>query len=172
MKMVYMQLKLDHDIIINEKTRNLIKNFNYKLCNINEIKEFSKNNKIISVGDVTTENLKKNNINIFLEVVDLKTKRGNKNFKHIDNSVLIDNPDGTITKKLMDTIHNLINSNENNRIEINGEEDLAVIPIIFYADNNTVIVYGIPDTGMAYIKVNEEIKEIVNNMIMEMNKNE
>lgn len=167
-----MQLKLDHDIIINEKTRNFIKNFNYKLCNINEIKEFSKNNKIISVGDVTTENLKKNNISTFLEVVDLKTKRGNKIFDHIDNSILIDNPDGTITKKLMDTIHNLINSNENNRIEINGEEDLAVIPIIFYADNNTVIVYGIPDTGMAYIKVNEEIKKIVNNMIMEMDKNE
>ena len=170
--MVYMQLKLDHDIIINGRIRSLIKNFKYKLCTVNDIKEFSKNNKIISVGDVTTENLKNNNVNIFLEVVDLKTKRENKNFKHIENSIEVDNPSGVITKNLMDILYNSINSSKNNRIEINGEEDLAVIPIIFYADNNTVIVYGIPDTGMAYIKVDKEIKKMVNNIIMEMKKNE
>ena len=81
MKTVCMQLKLDHDIIINEKTRAWIKNFKYTLCTVNDIKKFARNNKIISVGDVTTENLENNSINIFLEVVDLKTQRENKNFK-------------------------------------------------------------------------------------------
>ena len=172
MKTVCMQLKLDHDIIINEKTRAWIKNFKYTLCTVNDIKGFAGDNKIISVGDVTTENLENNNINIFLEVVDLKTKRENKNFKHVENSIEVDNPSGIITKKLMDILYNSIILGRSNRIEINGEEDLAVIPIIFYADNNTVIVYGIPNTGMAYIKVNKQIKEMVNNMIMEMNRNE
>ncbi|WP_337860894.1 DUF359 domain-containing protein [Ferroplasma sp.] len=167
-----MPLKLDHDIAINEKAREYIKSFKYTLCTVDQIKNLSYENKIISVGDVTTENLKNAGVNIELQVVDLVTKRDQKKFEHISGSVSVLNPPGTISMELIDKIRDFIASGVTGRIEVKGEEDLAVIPIIFYADKNTVIVYGIPDTGMAYIKINDEIKEKINNMIMEMYKNE
>ena len=54
------------------------------------------------------------------------------------------------------------------RIEINGEEDLAVLPILFYADENTVVVYGVPDVGMAYIRPSKDPKKLVKKIIEKM----
>ena len=167
-----MPLKLDHDIIIDSRGREYIKNFKYSLCTVDDIKRLSLENKIISVGDVTTENLKNARVNIELQIVDLVTKRDKKKFMHIQGSAIVSNPPGIISVELIDKIREFINSGIQGRIEVNGEEDLAVIPIIFYADKNTVIVYGVPDIGMAYIKINDDIKEEINNMIMEMYKNE
>ncbi len=170
--MVYMQLKLDHDIKFNPETIKLISDFKYKLCSINDVKNFSLHNKIITVGDVTTENILKAGIPIFLQIVDLKTKRGEKEYKHINGSIDVNNPPGMLTVNLMNKIAECIDSRVNCRIEVNGEEDLSVIPIIFYAECNTVIVYGIPDTGMAYIMVDNVIKGSIKNIIQGMNKNE
>jgi len=167
-----MPLKLDRDIVIGNKERNYIKNFKYSLCTVDEIKNLSLKNKIISVGDVTTENLEKANVNIALQIVDLVTKRDQKKFMHVEGSTTVSNPPGIISLELIDKISEFIKSGIHGRIEVNGEEDLAVIPIIFYADKNTVIVYGVPDVGMAYIKVNDGIKEEINKMIMEMYRNE
>jgi uncharacterized protein (UPF0218 family) len=59
-------------------------------------------------------------------------------------------------------------SGNGGRIEVDGEEDLAVIPIIFYSDINTVVTYGVPDVGMACIKVDEAIKDEVKALIERM----
>ncbi len=166
---VYMPLKLDHDIVLNNTIINTIKEFKHNLTTCYKVKELSNSYKIISVGDVTTENLKNNNVEIFLQVVDLMTKRNERVFEHIKNSVKVPNPPGTISLALINAIKKAFESENKTRIEVLGEEDLAVIPIIFYADFNTVIVYGIPDKGMAYIKVNKEIKDTVKKMLGDVN---
>ena len=167
-----MLLKLDRDIKVGSSARESIKNFKYSLCSVDDIRLLSKTNKIISVGDVTTENLVNAGIDLKLQVVDLVTKRDEKHFKHVDGSWQVSNPPGIISVQLMNAIQRLLAGDTPERIEVQGEEDLAVIPIIFYADNNTVIVYGVPDTGMAFIKVNEDIKKEIEKMIREMYKNE
>ncbi len=164
-----MPLKLDHDIVLGNTIINTIKKFKHNLTTCDKIKELSNSNKIISVGDVTTENLKKNNVEIFLQVVDLMTKRNERFFKHVKNSIRVSNPAGTMSIALINAIKKAFESGNKTRIEVHGEEDLAVIPIIFYADFNTVIVYGIPDRGMAYIKVNKEIKDTVRKMLGDIN---
>ncbi|MCL4453519.1 GTP-dependent dephospho-CoA kinase family protein [Ferroplasma sp.] len=167
-----MPLKLDHDIAVGDHARNAIKSFKYSLCNLDDIRLLAMHNKIVSVGDVTTEKLLKAGIEIKLQVVDLVTKRDERHFEHVEGSCEVANPPGTISLQLMDAIAHFMGQDKIGRIEVSGEEDLAVIPIIFYADNNTVIVYGVPDTGMAFIKVNEDIKKEIENMIMEMYGNE
>ncbi len=167
-----MLLKLDRDIKVGSSARESIKNFKYSLCSVDDIRFLSKTNKIISVGDVTTENLVNAGIDLKLQVVDLVTKRDEKRFKHVDGSCQVSNPPGIISVQLMNAIQRSLAGDTPERIEVQGEEDLAVIPIIFYADNNTVIVYGVPDTGMAFIKVNEDIKKEIEKMIREMYKNE
>ncbi|WMT52010.1 MAG: DUF359 domain-containing protein [Ferroplasma sp.] len=167
-----MPLKLDRDITVGDNARNTIKSFKYSLCNLDDIRLLAMHNKIVSVGDVTTENLLKAGIGIKLQVVDLVTKRDERHFEHVKGSCEVVNPPGTISLQLMNAIASFMEGDGSGRIEVRGEEDLAVIPIIFYADNNTVIVYGVPDTGMAFIKVNEDIKKEIENMIMEMYRNE
>lgn len=167
-----MPLKLDRDIVIGDNARKAIKSFNYSLCSVDDIRHLAKTNKIIAVGDVTTENLINAGINLELEVVDLVTKRDEKHFEHVPGSYSVSSPPGIISVDMIKAIEHFLKENIRGRIEVKGEEDLAVIPIIFYADNNTVIVYGIPDTGMAFIKVNGEIKKEIENMIMEMYEDE
>ncbi len=167
-----MPLKLDRDIIIGNAARQSIKSFKYSLCSVNDVKLLAENNKIISVGDVTTENLLKAGIDLQLQVVDLVTKRDEKHFEHVNGSYQVSSPPGMISLELMNAIQHFLSDHLRGRIEVRGEEDLAVIPIIFYADNNTVIVYGVPDTGMAFIKVNEDVKKEIEKMIMEMYRNE
>ena len=167
-----MLLKLDRDIKVGSSARERIKNFRYSLCSVEDIRLLSKTNKIISVGDVTTENLVNAGIDLKLQVVDLVTKRDEKHFKHVEGSCQVSSPPGIISVQLMNAIEQILAGKISERIEVKGEEDLAVIPIIFYADNNTVIVYGVPDMGMAFIKVNEDIKKEIEKMIREMYNNE
>ncbi|KJE49755.1 MULTISPECIES: DUF359 domain-containing protein [Acidiplasma] len=164
-----MRLKLDHDIVLTPEIIDHIKNFKHNIASPDDIIKLSKEYKIIAVGDVTTENLKNHGVNIFLQVVDLITKRNEGKFQHIEGSIAVKNPAGTISLDLINAIKTALTENKPSRIEVSGEEDLAVIPIIFYADLNTVIVYGIPDIGMAYIKVNKAIRDDVEKLLGDVN---
>jgi len=44
---------------------------------------------------------------------------------------------------------------------VEGEEDLAALPAILYADENSVIVYGQPLEGIMVIRPTEENKKKV-----------
>ena len=164
-----MQLKSGSKYIIGESLRNDIASTRPVFCDIGKIEEFSKSKRIITVGDVTTEHVHNAGITPFLEVVDLKSRRGlGGDFKHVEGSIKVDNEPGTISHDLFSTIEECMKSGKSNRIEVTGEEDLAVIPIIFYSELDTVVIYGVPGEGMACIEVNEDSKKIVNNLINRM----
>ena len=44
-------------------------------------------------------------------------------------------------------------------LQIEGEEDLAVLPIILSAPLNSIIFYGQPNNGLVRVDVSEEVKE-------------
>ena len=60
--------------VITEDLRSEIAANSYNICSLEELIQKSRNKRIIAVGDVTTERLKDAGINLFMEVVDLKTK--------------------------------------------------------------------------------------------------
>ncbi len=163
-----MQLKSGSEFVISDEIREEITRSNGVLCTPDKILLEYPGNKVIAVGDVTTDVLHKNGIEPFIEIVDLKTKRGIiGEFESIPGSHRIKNDAATLSHDLFLLIKDLMNHN-GGRIEIDGEEDLAVIPIIFYSDLNTVVTYGIPDVGMACIPVNLEVKKLVTQMIERM----
>lgn len=163
-----MQLKSGSEFIVGDELRTLIANNNGEICTPRFISENYGNMKIISVGDVTTKVLHENGIVPFIEIVDLKTKRGTEGkFESISGSYRIKNGAATLSHDLFLLIDKLLKG-EGGRIEVEGEEDLAVIPIIFYSDKNTVVAYGIPDVGMACIRVSVEVKQLVNDLIERM----
>lgn len=164
-----MPLKSDSKYIVSEDLRREIASRSDNLCDLEDILEKSRSKKIIAVGDVTSQRLAEAGISVFMEVVDLKTKRNDhRHFSHVPGSFEVMNEPGTISLQLFNLIGRLIRKNIRGRIEVIGEEDLAVIPIIYYSDFDTLVAYGIPDRGLGCIEVSPAIKDTVNKLVERM----
>lgn len=121
---------------------------------------------IVSVGDEVTRTLNRLGVDVNLTIVDFKINRkkqiGNLNDLGIHKNgrvVNVDNPAGTINSKLTDAIKAFFDDNTKEKIIIvEGEEDLAVIPVILLAPLGTHVVYGQREKGAVIITVDEQIK--------------
>lgn len=122
--------------------------------------------KIITIGDVTTQKFNGNKIGQFLSIVDFQVQR-KKAFDNLSDlgfqkemeAVRVDNPAGTIAPSLFASIQKRFDSNKRKLILVNGEEDLAVLPVLLIAPLGFVIFYGQPNVGLVRVEVTEENKE-------------
>ncbi|WP_393972087.1 DUF359 domain-containing protein [Oxyplasma meridianum] len=164
-----MQLKSGSKFIVSHIIREEISQSNGEFCSPEIVLNRYSGRTICSVGDVTTKILSSASVEVFLQVVDLKTKRNNDgSFPHIEGSIKVFNPPGVITHDLFLAIEKVFKEGKKARIEVDGEEDLAVIPIIFYSKLDTVIAYGIPDKGMACLEVTQSLKEKIDDLLKRM----
>jgi len=122
-----------------------------------KVKEMIGGSRAIVVGDASYENLLAVNVKPHLAVLDFKVKR--KPYKRYPAKVTVENPPGMITSSLWSAIEE--NLGGGGIIGVDGEEDLAVIPAVLEAEFGDVVLYGQPDEGMVFIKVDEEVKERV-----------
>lgn len=131
--------------------------------NIKQIVKLMKDNpppKIVAIGDFVLSCFLTFGVTPNLGIYDKKTKRSSFDL-NLSPTVIISNPAGHLSDEAISIIKNLLNSKENHIIYVEGEEDLLALPAILYSPNNSFIVYGIPDKGMALVIVNEEIKKKV-----------
>ena len=124
------------------------------------IPDIKKADFLISVGDQTTKNLKDNDLTPHLGIIDNRIQRKDHSHDLIQNNILeANNPAGTITDDLWETIESAINSIKKDGIKrqiiVKGEEDLAVLPCILIAPEDTIILYGQPNEGVVYVKVSD-----------------
>ena len=116
---------------------------------------------LISVGDQTTKNLLDNDLYPDLGIIDNRIQRKDHNHDIIrtENILRADNPAGTITKNLWETIESavslILEDKEKRIIEVKGEEDLAVLPCLLVAPEDAVILYGQPNEGLVFVNVSE-----------------
>ena len=116
---------------------------------------------LISVGDQTTKNLVDNDLIPDLGIIDNRIQRKDHNYDIIrtENILDADNPAGTITENLWETIDEAISltleDSENRIIVVKGEEDLAVLPCLLIAPEDAVILYGQPNEGLVFVNVFE-----------------
>jgi GTP-dependent dephospho-CoA kinase len=125
---------------------------------------------IISIGDATTKNLIDANIIPEIGIIDNKIERKTYNHNIEYNAITLNarNPPGTITDELWDTIEKAkyLARESNVLIVVNGEEDLAVIPCVLTAPEDSIILYGQPGEGIVVVeadKVKETAKEMLDN---------
>lgn len=127
---------------------------------------------IVSVGDMCTLSLKKFGITTKISVVDFKIERKNREDLRekfsLNGNIKVNNPQGFITKELWCAIEDAYNKDGKTIIEVNGEEDLATLPAIIMAPDNSILVYGLPGKGMVIVHTNEKIKEIVRRALKKM----
>ncbi|KZX09909.1 GTP-dependent dephospho-CoA kinase family protein [Methanobrevibacter oralis] len=122
------------------------------------IDEIKSSEFLISVGDATFNNLIKHGLYPNIGIIDNLIQRKNYDNKHIgtNNILKANNPAGTITDDLWETIGKALELSDNGEchiISVAGEEDLAVLPCILMADDNTTILYGQPNEGLVLLKV-------------------
>lgn len=130
---------------------------------------------LISVGDATTNNLLKNKIYPNISIIDniIQRKIHDHDIIHTENVLNAKNPPGTITEDLWETIEIAIKratkDDERQLIVVDGEEDLAVLPCIMLAPENSVLLYGQPNEGLVFLNVSD-VKNKANKLIQTFKK--
>ena len=121
---------------------------------------------LITVGDVVTHYVLEFGVQPHLIIVDDRTKRGRLSpeittGKGDFREVEVENPAGVITEELDEAIKEAIDGESPVRLWVNGEEDLATLPVIKYAPTSSIVLYGQPDEGVVAVIVDEKTKEMV-----------
>ena len=131
---------------------------------------------VATIGDICTIKLVQKKIIPNLMIIDYKTKR-NVKLTEMQMSVIesvkcknveVDNEPGTISKPLYFEIKNAIESKIITKIIVNGEEDLATLPVIKHSKIGAKVIYGMPDKGMVVVDVNQQAKERANKLLERM----
>jgi len=114
---------------------------------------------VYTVGDVVTHNFQKAGMTPAVAVVDGYTMRSpcNKIPEISGECIRVRNLPGTLTKDLIAAIHHAI-AHPPVTILVEGEEDLAVIPMVIAAPVGSIVLYGQPHEGVVLRTVTPEAK--------------
>ena len=115
---------------------------------------------VISVGDATTEKLIKYGIVPSLQIVDGFEKRTKRDLPSGNMKTILNctNPPTEITTESVNIIKKAFQSPKPVRVIVDGEEDLLVLPVVLYAPENSIVLYGQPNEGLVIVSINAEIR--------------
>ncbi len=118
------------------------------------------NSYIITVGDRTTEKMIGFGIIPSLQIIDSREKRSKREPPRLANAIelVTTNPAAEITSQSIRVIRQALTMQPPVRINVDGEEDLLVIPVCVYAPENAIVLYGQPNEGLVITKITFEIK--------------
>jgi uncharacterized protein (UPF0218 family) len=117
------------------------------------------NQTVYAVGDVVTYNLHKNGIEPAIAVVDGYTMRSpcSRLPAIRGECIRVKNPAGTLTDELERALEHAV-LHPPVTILVDGEEDLAVIPLVLTAPMGAIVLYGQPNKGVVLRTVDSEAK--------------
>lgn len=124
---------------------------------------------VIAVGDVTCSTVTRAGYQPDVCVVDGSTKRGE--FKldiKADKSYVVFNPAATIYPESWSAIDTALHDKRKSIIYVEGEEDLLGFPAVLLAPKGSVMLYGQPDAGIVYVRVNKENKSAARTLLDHM----
>lgn len=128
-------------------------------------------NLIATVGDITTKKFNEFKLNQQVSVIDFKVERQKRffdirelGFLGSEKIIKIINPAGSITSDLFKACLTIWNK-EKIILSVDGEEDLAVLPLILTAPLKAVIYYGQPNEGLVKVVVSEKVKKRIYSLV-------
>ncbi|MGC8645182.1 MAG: GTP-dependent dephospho-CoA kinase family protein [Thermoplasmata archaeon] len=170
-----MQLRFDKDLVIPQQYREFFSRPPDVLVTKESQIEFLFTKLLITVGDVVTSTAVKHKMVPKIAIVDFKTKRNEPIIplpSKWERSVRVRNPAGSITVELWNSIDEALKAKGNTLIEIDGEDDLASIPAILLAPDGAIVIYGVPDKGIAVYEVGENLRKNVSDLIQKIRSDE
>jgi uncharacterized protein (UPF0218 family) len=148
-------------LLLPEDKRTLFKApFGVVYSNIEEVLGKIAGKTIYSVGDVVTFHLSLAGIVPAIAVIDGYTMREPFNFlpKGYKRSYTAKNPPGSLTNELTRVLHQAIEE-PGVLVVVDGEEDLAVLPLVMEAPLGTAVLYGQPGEGIVLCEVTAKAKQ-------------
>lgn len=146
------------------------KNLNWAVLQAKKKLEKNKGQKlVITVGDISTSSFFLNNLPFDLAVYDRRCQRKPLNLAchHFFRKKAFFwqktfNQPSTISNQSLKTLSamvtKIIKNRKNGLVEVEGEEDLLVLPLILLAPLKSLIFYGQPQEGLVMVEVLEKIK--------------
>lgn len=139
------------------------------------LRELQPKDRVVAVGDIVSKTLIEANREPWIIVVDFKTQRGadDPSLKDVLGSwgqkvMKVENPAATISDELFHAIQQSLKSKQTVRIEVTGEEDLAGLPYLALGKDGVVMVYGVPNKGVAMIRINKGVRERALDLLRQM----
>ncbi|SFB81607.1 hypothetical protein SAMN05444422_102172 [Halobiforma haloterrestris] len=125
---------------------------------------------LIAVGDVVTYHLLEADCRPDVALVDERTERETVDEEIRDTvtegtSLEAVNPPAEITEDVVWALCEALERMEPTTILVDGEEDLVVLPAIVAAPLGASVVYGQPGEGMVHVRVTEEVREEVRDLL-------
>lgn len=160
-----------HRLQLTEELRTLLKKPFGELLKDGKGIKIDKSSFIITVGDVTTKLFNDLMLNQNISIVDFFVKR-QKQFNNLselgfsgeETVIYANNPASFLTPSLFSAgvkAFDQVFQKKRVIIQVNGEEDLSVLPLSLAAPLGTIIYYGQPNQGMVEIIVTEVVKKRV-----------
>ena len=121
---------------------------------------------VYAVGDVVTHNLLAAGVVPEIAIIDGYTMRTPCNRSPLLRArwLTVKNPPGTITAELEDAIEEVV-GDPPAVIFVDGEEDLAVIPLVIAAPDGAAVLYGQPGEGVVLRLVDTAAKQEAASML-------
>jgi hypothetical protein len=115
---------------------------------------------VYTVGDVVTYHLIQKGIIPAIAIIDGHTMRSpcNRSPAVYRKRLTARNPPGTLTPELRKALDDAV-ADPGMLILVEGEEDLAVIPLILSAPEGAMVLYGQPGEGVVVCEVTDAAKE-------------
>ncbi len=154
-------------LLLPEDLRKFFKDpFGILYPDIADIIPLIKGKKVYTVGDVVTRRLLEYGIIPTIAIIDGHTMRSPVECVpvHYDLCIRVKNPPGSLSDELMTGLKEALNSPQA-MIYVDGEEDLAVIPLVIASDEGSIILYGQPGEGVVFREVDQEAKEKARDML-------
>ena len=148
-------------LTLPEEHRRLFKEpFGTLYPSIDEILPLLQNGRVYAVGDVVTHNLQKNGVIPAVAIVDGYTMRSPcKKMPDLTGRCgQVRNPAGCLTEDLIRALDHAV-AHPPVTIVVEGEEDLAVIPMVIAAPIGSVVLYGQPHEGVVLRTVTRQAQQ-------------
>jgi len=126
--------------------------------------------KLISVGDVVSNNMLEQGIRPDVLIVDNQVMRERITPIQVKASqtLSLKNPAGTLTEEAWIVVAEALRAKRQTKVLVEGEEDLLTLVAVMCAPENSLVIYGQPHKGIVAVKVTEQkkkhIRQIVNAM--------
>lgn len=130
---------------------------------------------IVAIGDLVAKTALDLGLEPKLIIVDYQTQRGpvpadvREALSKYGHTVLrVVNPAATVTNELFVAVAQGLRLRGPVRIEVDGEEDLAGLPVFDQAPEGAVVLYGMPNQGIVVVRVDAEMKRKTRQLLQEM----
>lgn len=165
----------ERDLVLPESEREAFKESLGREMEDSELDCIDAQTRFITVGDVVSLTFRRHGVRPLLSIYDGSTERREMtDFARLvedEPKEVVSNPAGRITARMAEAVRRGIGG-EFDLIRVDGEEDLAMLPCLLYAEDGTVVVYGMPGRCMMAVTTDGAVRKRAAELVAKMEEQE